>query len=59
MYKVYSISSQAGSGNTRKPRLIGDIIREMSRSNSFLARDYHKSRAINENNVEKGEKENG
>ena len=47
----------SGRGLNRRdcrPRLVGDIIKEMFLGNSPLARGYRKQLASNENSAEKG-----
>ena len=55
MIKESSLAS--GRGLNRRdcrPRLVGDIIKEMFLGNTPLAKGYRKHLASNENNAEKG-----
>lgn len=49
-------NSRAGSEKQYGPRLVGDILSEMLRSDSPLAKGYRKYLAFNENRAEKGGK---
>jgi len=50
---------KAGAQEKNAPRLVGDIINEMFRSNSPLAKSYRKHIARKEIRAEKGDIENG
>lgn len=47
-------SRPSGSRVSNEPRLVGDILTEMLRSNSPLAKNYRKFVASKENSAEKG-----
>lgn len=54
MNKVLDCNTMAGLRDLNKPRQIGDIINEMLRSDSPLAKDCRESLASKENIAKKG-----
>ena len=54
MKKVLKRNFEAGSKESKEPRLLGSIVSEMLHGNSPLAKGYRKFLACNENSAEKG-----
>lgn len=58
MHQVLSSNNpMAGSSKSNEPRLVGDILAEMLRSDSPLAKGYRKFLASKKAIAEKGDKE--